>query len=161
MDHKAIVINLLESLETERAEYLAGIVSTLDRDSRTEESSHLIYLVLKQCARDVPAYLPNHEFVDLLINFIDRHRHEIYKLIYHPKFTWDQNTLKPVTNSFTSLVVDRVLERDQSGEIPVEEPTMYCYRWPYKELDFPFANEDDSEELEELDWPKYAGGRAG
>ena len=161
MDHKAIVINLLERLETERAEYLAGIVSTLDRDSRTEESSHLIYLVLKQCARDVPTYLPNHEFVDLLINFIDRHRHEIYKLIYHPKFTWDQNTLEPVTDSFTSLVVDRVLERYQSGEIPLEEPTMYCYRWPYKELDFPFANEDDSEELEELDWPKYAGGRAG
>ena len=60
MDHKAIVINLLESVETERAEYLAGIVTTLDRNSRAEESPHLIYLVLKQGARNVPIYLPNH-----------------------------------------------------------------------------------------------------
>ena len=38
-------------------------------------------------------------------------------MFYHPKFTWYQNTLKTVTGRFTSLVVNRILERYQAGEI--------------------------------------------
>ena len=67
MDHKVIVINLLKLFDAERLEYLAGIVSTFERDNRNEESPHLIYLVLKQGARNFPIYLPNHEF----FNFFD------------------------------------------------------------------------------------------
>ena len=60
MEQMVIVTNLHKLLDAERPEYLAGIVTTLDRDSRAEESPHLIYLVLKQGVWNVPIYLPNH-----------------------------------------------------------------------------------------------------
>lgn len=161
MDHKVIVINLLAHLETERAEYFNGIVAALDRDPRTEEMSNLVYLVLKSCARDIPIYLPTQEFVELLLRFIHRHYIEISKIIYDPKFVWDELTVKPVTNKFTSLVIERLLEKYKDGDIALEEPEMHCYRWPYKTLDFPYTAEDEAEDLEEFYLPRYAGSQAG
>ena len=91
----------------------------------TEESPHLIYLVLKQGARNFPIYLPNHEFFNFLITFFKRTVTRLYKVIYYPsrlKFTWCQNTVKPVTDRATSLVANRILERYQVGEI--DRPTL-------------------------------------
>ena len=117
MDHKVIVINLRKLFDAERLEYLAGIVSTFERDNRNEKSPHLIYLVLKQGAQNFPIYLPNHEFFNFFDHLLQSDSCEIYKMIYYPKFTWYKNTVKPVTDRATRLVANRILERYQVGEI--------------------------------------------
>ena len=73
-----------------------------------------------------------------LIIFFNRHRHKIYKLTYHPKLTWYQNTVKPVTDRATSLFVNRILERDQAGEI--DRPTLRRNR--LAEIGNPTGGED-------------------
>ena len=73
-----------------------------------------------------------------LITFLNRHSYEIYKVIYHPKFTWYQNTVKPVTDRATSLFVNRILERDQAVEI--DRPTLRRNR--LAEIGNPTGGED-------------------
>ena len=59
-------------------------------------------------------------------------------MIYYPKFTWCQNTVKPVTDRATSLVANRILERYQVGEI--DRPTLRRNR--LAEIGNPTGGED-------------------
>jgi len=55
--HKKIIENALSLLDQERAAYFGSIANSLEEDNRINDSSNIIYSVLKDIMVELPIYL--------------------------------------------------------------------------------------------------------
>ena len=55
--HKKIIENALSLLDQERAAYFGSIANSLEEDTRINDSSNIIYSVLKDIMVELPIYL--------------------------------------------------------------------------------------------------------
>ncbi|PIW26161.1 MAG: hypothetical protein COW30_16450 [Rhodospirillales bacterium CG15_BIG_FIL_POST_REV_8_21_14_020_66_15] len=146
--HHRILTAALSGLEEEQAVYFADIAEKLGEDPRTERMPNLVYLVLADTVRFMPAYLAKKEFINRLFRFVDDNHRRLARIIYDPAFLTDKMLLASVTGDFVAEVVEATLVQYAQGGIDTGERV--AHRMTFDEsggaLDFPYVDDEDEDD---------------
>jgi len=141
--HKKIFEPVLSALDGEQAVYFSNIANKLDEDPRAQQVPNLVFLMLKDTAPFVPSYLPPNVFIDELLAFIKTHQRDLSNLIYSREFIEDPSAIRKISSKFVGRVLELILEKYDEGEVGEDEQTVHTVSWPYTEVDFPYAEDED------------------
>ena len=156
--HQRIINDVLENMDSERAEFFTDVVAKIENDPRTDRFPNYVYLLLKETMPLLPTYLDKSEFIDALFDFITDNYSVIKRTIFNREYIYDQSVVKTVTNDFVIKVVDLTLQHYQAGDIDTGEKAILKFTWPYREGDLVDPDDDDADEPEvRQSRPPYSG----
>lgn len=144
--HSRILQAALSGLDKEQAAYFADLARMVEEDPRTERAPNMVYLVLADTIRHLPAYLDKKELLARLYRFVDRHYGSLQAIIYSPAFIADKTVLRNVTASFVTEIVEATMVRYEQGDIDGGEPTVHRLSFDQRggsTMDFPYVDDDD------------------
>jgi len=141
--HKKIFDPVLSALDGEQAGYFSNIANKLEEDPRAQQAPNLVFLMLKDTAPFVPCYLPPKVFIDELLAFIKTHQRDLSNLIYSREFIENPGTIRKISSKFVGRVLELILENYDEDDVPGGKQTVHTVSWPYEEVDFPYADEEE------------------
>lgn len=141
--HRKIVEPALSRLEGNRANYFSRIISRLETDPRADGISNLVYVVLRETLEILPDYLPDEEFLGILLDYVNSNRKQLSRALLDPRYVQDHRFARQATDEFVNRVVDASLARHAEGKIDDRSSDLHRFTWPKYDAEFPYGEEKD------------------
>ncbi|WP_044564800.1 hypothetical protein [Azospirillum sp. B4] len=148
MNHRQILDAALRRQPASRSRYLNLVADRVERDSRFDDRTHLLYPVLARAAGTVEPMLDPVEFVELLAEFLSRHGPAIGAALYDRAYLRDpERALAGPASLLSGWISARILDGLQSGRYQLPDDRSYRFHSDDGNIDgtlrgFPFREED-------------------
>ena len=153
----AIVSKKVEALDTDLRLYYQRIISNVESLRAFHDRENLAYLILAHCVDILPpemtSAIPAQTFTSLLARFLHDNEAEHSRRLYSTEFLMDtKQVAKDIAAGFEAIIAEDLLQQYALGDMKIDEPESYAFRWPYySQTDFPYEDRSEAETAEEAE----------